>query len=169
MTDLSDGIDAIYENRKKFIIIGLTGRTGSGCSSAARILSESIENITLPKAKLCGDGDDRKYKIIYDFAQNNWEKFHWIQIKDVITSFILDNSFSDFEEFVSDILANGSTTKEQIKEQLRNAIKEQYTLLYTERDKLNTERKELESASIIEKDKIESRREIGRASCRERV
>ena len=156
---LSDGIDTIYENRKKFIIIGLTGRTGSGCSSAAQILSESIENITLPKAKLCGDGEDRKYKIIYDFAQKNWEKFHWIQIKDVITSFILDKPFSNFEEYVAKVLSNEIITKNKVKEQLRDAIKEKYIFLHDERDKLNKERKELESANTIEKDKIEARRE----------
>jgi len=159
MTELSDGIDTIYENRKKFIIIGLTGRTGSGCSSAAQILSESIENITLPKAKLCGDGEDRKYKIIYDFAQKNWEKFHWIQIKDVITSFILDKPFSNFEEYVAKVLSNEIITKNKVKEQLRDAIKEKYIFLHDERDKLNKERKELESANTIEKDKIEARRE----------
>lgn len=32
-------VDQIFKLRKDFIIIGLTGRTGSGCSTVAKIMS----------------------------------------------------------------------------------------------------------------------------------
>ena len=35
---MKKNIDKIYENREKFIIIGLTGKTGSGCSTVAKII-----------------------------------------------------------------------------------------------------------------------------------
>ncbi|HEB62320.1 MAG TPA: hypothetical protein ENI82_04125 [Bacteroidetes bacterium] len=159
MVQLSDGIDTLYENRKKFIIIGLTGRTGSGCSSAAQILSKSVENITLPKPKLCGESNDRKYKIIYDFAQNNWEQFHWIQIKTIITSFILDNPYVDFEDYVSKTLATATLPKDVIREQLQKTIKDKYISLHKKRDELNKSRKKLEASNTIKKDQIEARRE----------
>ena len=31
-------VDKIYKLRKNFVIIGLTGRTGSGCTTVAKIL-----------------------------------------------------------------------------------------------------------------------------------
>ena len=154
-----DGINSLYENRKKFIVIGLTGRTGSGCSSAAEILSKSIVQVKLPKPKLCGDEYERKYKIIYEFAQNNWKAFHWIQIKDVITSFIVDNSFIDFQTYASSVLANDLFSDDQIKDRLSELIEEEYTILHDERIKLNKERKELEASLIIDKQKTAERRE----------
>lgn len=159
MTKLSDGINTIYENRGNFIVIGLTGRTGSGCSSAAKILSETIENVKLPKPKLCGDEEDTKYKIIYEFAQKNWRKFHWIQIKDVITSFVLDNSYASFEDYVSKALANDLIDKAKIEKQLSSLIKESYDQLHNERVKLNKERKRLESAKTLNREKLEARRD----------
>lgn len=32
-------VDKIYKLRKNFVVIGLTGRTGSGCSTVAKLLS----------------------------------------------------------------------------------------------------------------------------------
>ena len=32
----------VFSTRQKFIIVGLTGRTGSGCTEAAELLSKSI-------------------------------------------------------------------------------------------------------------------------------
>ena len=38
MGTTKDAIDTIYDERRKFAIIGLTGRTGSGCTTVANIL-----------------------------------------------------------------------------------------------------------------------------------
>ena len=40
MSNTSTAINKIYEERQKFIILGLTGRTGSGCSTVANILTQ---------------------------------------------------------------------------------------------------------------------------------
>lgn len=32
-------VDKIYKLRKNFVVIGLTGRTGSGCTTVAKLLS----------------------------------------------------------------------------------------------------------------------------------
>ena len=41
----AEAIKSLYSQRDKFILIGLTGRTGSGCTTVANILSK--ENIVL--------------------------------------------------------------------------------------------------------------------------
>jgi dCMP deaminase len=48
----NNGINKIYDERKDFIIIGLTGRTGSGCSTVAKIL-ETDEFKKLGKRQTC--------------------------------------------------------------------------------------------------------------------
>ena len=37
---MKNKIEKIYENRQKFVVIGLTGKTGSGCSTVAKILEQ---------------------------------------------------------------------------------------------------------------------------------
>ena len=62
-----DCVKTVYDERSKFIIIGLTGRTGSGCSEAASILkSVSFEHLNLrtPKNQDFHSKEERKYKNI---------------------------------------------------------------------------------------------------------
>ena len=35
---VSQAVDKLFDERRDFIIIGLTGRTGAGCSTVAKIL-----------------------------------------------------------------------------------------------------------------------------------
>ena len=37
---MKNKIEKIYENRENFVVIGLTGKTGSGCSTVAQILEK---------------------------------------------------------------------------------------------------------------------------------
>ncbi|WP_295990801.1 hypothetical protein [uncultured Alistipes sp.] len=66
----------IFDLRGKFAIIGLTGRTGSGCSTTADILSKEFSKLALPTPPRNGESltkNDRKYQICYDYLQeNNW-------------------------------------------------------------------------------------------------
>lgn len=85
-------IDTIYKERSQFIIIGLTGRTGAGCTTAANVLKTIyFENLELVQPKNHGFtcNDERKYKIIYKYAEKNWDAFQIIKMSDIIFSFIL--------------------------------------------------------------------------------
>ncbi len=103
MDETTKGIHAIYDNRERYIIIGLTGRTGSGCSTAASILEKSIKELKLvkPKELKHNANENRKYSIIKRFVQNNWSPFVWIKIKDIITSFILEVDKDKFAKYIS--------------------------------------------------------------------
>ena len=72
--NLQSGVDSLYEKRQKFILIGLTGRTGSGCSTVGEILRKSFLNINPPTPQLgeARNNDERKYKILYEYAKINW-------------------------------------------------------------------------------------------------
>lgn len=101
MSDTHLGIVELFENRKKFIIIGLTGRTGSGCTTTAELLSKNWSDFQAPKFINNSQNETRKYKIALNFAEKNWKKFHMIQIRDIITSFIIENDLNKFKEFLN--------------------------------------------------------------------
>ena len=92
MDEIAKSIHEIYDNRERYIIIGLTGRTGSGCSTAASILNKPFSDLKLAKPKYIADNanEERKFLIIKRFIKNNWSPFVWFKIKDIITSFILE-------------------------------------------------------------------------------
>lgn len=45
---MKDGIKKIYSNRNDFLLMGLTGRTGSGRTTASSNFRQKIENLTFP-------------------------------------------------------------------------------------------------------------------------
>ena len=74
-------IDTIYENRKNFIIIGLTGRIGSGCTTTAEFMSKNKEEHNLKNFCVNDNSTDkdRKKYIIDTYYRKNWEKFQIIR------------------------------------------------------------------------------------------
>ena len=91
----------IYELRKSFTIIGLTGRTGSGCSDVAELLKSGfIESKYIEPLKISSDNTDRKYKIVYKYAKENFKEYFLIEYKYVISLYI----FSQPLDFVKNYL-----------------------------------------------------------------
>jgi dCMP deaminase len=84
--------------------LGLTGRTGSGCSTAAQILGKSDATISLDSVIYTSDNDKRKLKIISNFTKENWEPFYSIRVTTVITYFILDLNFNELTQLLSSVL-----------------------------------------------------------------
>ncbi|WP_081811676.1 hypothetical protein [Ectopseudomonas composti] len=103
-TPSSIALKSIYEENKKFIVIGLTGRTGSGCSTSAKILSS--EELEIPADGYSGISDNelRKHRIVRKFIQKKWHPFECLQIRTVITRYILLLNFSEFCKFTADTL-----------------------------------------------------------------
>ncbi|MBI5604180.1 MAG: hypothetical protein HY879_12590, partial [Deltaproteobacteria bacterium] len=114
MSQRAPAIKALYEERKKFIIIGLTGRTGSGCSTTAKLMTKPWPELKPPKPQSGSfrTNEERKYRIVFDFAKYNWKQFQWIQIRDIITSFILIESFDEFAVFAVNEIAKDSLERQ---------------------------------------------------------
>lgn len=105
--DTRDCVVTVYNERSNFIIVGLTGRTGSGCSEAASILaSPKFENLNLkvPKNQDFHSKDERKYKIIYDYAKNNWNSFYVLRMSDIIFSFLLPYELEELNDIFTSIV-----------------------------------------------------------------
>ncbi|MDA8083173.1 MAG: hypothetical protein M0024_05900 [Nitrospiraceae bacterium] len=139
MDQLAKGIHEVYETRGKYIVIGLTGRTGSGCSTTAKILSSSKQKLklVLPQILRGNNNETRKFAIISRFVANNWESFIWIEIKNIITSFILETKKEDFAEFISTFLEPNSQDKRRaINSTFMKTCGRDYDLLRAERLRL---------------------------------
>ncbi len=101
-------LDKLYELRRNFTIIGLTGRTGSGCSKIAEILSDSFENLKKNglrnKNDIIDPIDKQKYSICYNYLsyKGNWEPFTTIKYKNILLFFIL--SYNTKEDFLLKLL-----------------------------------------------------------------
>lgn len=129
--DISKALDTVFDESSNFILIGLTGRTGSGCSTSANILSK--EKLPLPdpgKSHFTGN-EERKFKIVKKYLDSRWRKFEWLQIRSVITKILLEINFSEFCSLSAQIL-NSEIIK--IKEELSN-----FKELYEEAHKKVTE------------------------------
>lgn len=80
----SEFIKNLYQDRDK-IIIGLTGRTGSGCTSAARILrQENFQSISMTDINQLTGNQKRKALVIHKHARATWKKFYIITVSSVI-------------------------------------------------------------------------------------
>lgn len=87
--------DVIYSQYEHFIVIGLTGRCGSGCSTTRGFFCDEkdFNPSTLHKSSVEHKGNnDRDLEVLINFAKKNRIfPFHVIKVRDVLTSYILDH------------------------------------------------------------------------------
>lgn len=104
MSDVSSATKRLFQETAKFVVIGLTGRTGSGCSTAAQILAEESPPIPETSRLYENPNDQRKYRIVRKYIKSNWKPFICIQVRTIITGVILELDFSEFTELVAAVL-----------------------------------------------------------------
>lgn len=110
-------IGQLFHERSEFIVIGLTGRTGSGCTTAATFLEEkelflpSIEDLNIGSAPFYKGLDLPRYKILKAYAEKNWNRFYSIKVSDLISAYLLTLSITDAETF---IVHHGGVGREKI-------------------------------------------------------
>jgi deoxycytidylate deaminase/dephospho-CoA kinase len=103
---LHSAIDTIYRKDDELIIIGLTGRTGSGCSTVAQILCSEQNEIrtSLHSSNSPSNNDERKEKIVKRHFDLTWQKFELIQVRSVITLFLIEEGVSNIISKVRELL-----------------------------------------------------------------
>lgn len=113
-----DLVKQVYELRQKFMIIGLTGRTGSGCSTVADLLKGDFQTLAPPIPMENHEGttnDERKYRIEYNFLKSIWEdrkfEFQIIKASDIIFYYALMEGYEKFVKIISLLLENETGLK----------------------------------------------------------
>lgn len=103
---LKSAIGRIYGEDDDFIVLGLTGRTGGGCSTTARILQSKKDEIrhNLFSGKNPTTNEQRKERILLRHFEATWTPFLLIQVRSIITTFLLDSDTEtttvNFEELL---------------------------------------------------------------------
>jgi deoxycytidylate deaminase/dephospho-CoA kinase len=89
---LHSAIDTIYRKDDELIILGLTGRTGSGCSTVAKILCSAKNDIrhSLLEPSATTSNDARKRRIVAHHFDTTWRPFQLIQVRSVITLLLVE-------------------------------------------------------------------------------
>ncbi len=106
MSNTSKAVEEIFDERDEFIIVGLTGRTGSGCTSSAQILSsKAFSNLCMKKPidLNFNSADERKYRVIYNYAKYHWEPFTVIEMSAIIASFAFQQGYDLFLNYFEKI------------------------------------------------------------------
>jgi dCMP deaminase len=105
---LEKAVEQVYRGRERMIIIGLTGRTGSGCTKVAEILQkEHFFDLDLPDTKKTdyADAEERKDNIIKDFMEmdGHWKKFDVIEMSSIILAAVLEQGKEAFVGYLNTI------------------------------------------------------------------
>tara|TARA_R110001592_G_scaffold303826_1_gene576074 strand:- start:1540 stop:3369 length:1830 start_codon:yes stop_codon:yes gene_type:complete len=101
---VSQALEVVFDESSEFIVIGLTGRTGSGCSTSASLLSSNTLSLPDAGSSHYKGNEVRKYRIIKNYIDIKWQPFEWLQIRTVITRYLLELNFSEFLNLISHIL-----------------------------------------------------------------
>lgn len=126
MEGSQEAIKNVYKENTDFILIGLTGRTGSGCSTAAELLSSSTEMDLSGKSEIYkSENDRRKFDIVTRYIKENWTCFKTIKVTTLITAYIVEMTFEKFKRCVSDILGPEGDNKELISSYYDDEFKKQ--------------------------------------------
>jgi hypothetical protein len=100
-------IKQLFSGRTEFAVIGLAGRAGSGCTTAASILESNLSAVDFPTHHDSNiDGvpfysglSAKRYNVVKKFSEVNWAPFYSIKISDVIGAYLLqlgDEELSGF-------------------------------------------------------------------------
>jgi len=99
-------ISKLFLERSKFVLIGLTGRTGSGCTTAANIL-ESRSPVFPTHQDAFHDGEEfyhglsqKRYNVTKKYAEANWKPFYAIKVSDLISAYLLTLNVKDMTAFM---------------------------------------------------------------------
>ena len=96
-------ITNMYKNKEKLLILGLTGRTGAGCSTVASILSKPIDELSLEYEARPENvtADKYKYEIIINYMRKDrWYPFTVMEGSCAILSFVFEE-LKNSESFIT--------------------------------------------------------------------
>lgn len=99
MNSISKATESIYSDASNFLLIGFTGRTGSGCSTAAKFLTLDNPGIPSVFGRSYQENEERKYRILSKYATKEWEKFTLLKVSVLIAGTLLTHPIESLINF----------------------------------------------------------------------
>lgn len=102
----NEAVHQLYNKKESEIILGLTGRTGSGCSTAADILRKNINELgyELTDDKEISLKERKEFDIIREYINADkgvrWVPFEVIEGSCVILSYVLEKGVKEFVNYL---------------------------------------------------------------------
>jgi dCMP deaminase len=130
-TKTSEAINGVYSEANDFLIIGLTGRTGSGCSTAASKLGAASFEFPAEGYEGLSENELKKHRIIHRYLKGNeWTPFYKIEVRSLITYHLLLLERESFVSYLTSIDGAGFQQEraEKIYDDL-NEVREETQLL----------------------------------------
>lgn len=151
---LQEAVKHAYDKRNEIIILGLTGRTGSGCTTLAKILTcNNYNDLDLRDTKTNGYNniDERKAYIVDNFMKQdeNWKPFVIIDVSSLILYEVFKAGKKQLEEYINKLQKGHDSVTINIngKEDIKQAI-EAFNDIYSIINNYNKE--EIEDKEIDE-------------------
>lgn len=123
-------IDSVFLLRENFVVIGLTGRTGSGCTTIAeKLATKEWKELKSNYKDLNSqpiDNDVRKNRIVHRFLKEHWKQpFDVISASDIIFYYALKEDFDIFANSLAsaNIEPDEKSKYEQTKSYVDTAIR----------------------------------------------
>jgi deoxycytidylate deaminase/dephospho-CoA kinase len=131
---LKSAVAKLYGDEDDFILLGLTGRTGSGCSTAAELIQSPKDQIkhSLFNGNAPESNEQRKERIVFRHFAATWTPFLLIQVRSIITTFLLDEEIAKVSEHFSHLMVNDELKSKF--EKLLSELQESYKALSTQQD-----------------------------------
>lgn len=164
MENYYNAVSQLYSEKENQIIIGLTGRTGAGCSTVANILKRSFNELEYEFDSVKTDSikERKKYGIIKKYMEtdNRWEPFEVIEGSCVILSYIFEYKDGDKkgEEAFVDYLKylQSDKNKESFKiDNFKELVNEIYGLNYIFTEIAQNPIKSIDGIDILSKEEID--------------
>lgn len=149
-----EGILRAYQEHQDLLIIALTGRTGSGCSTAADLLSADFNN-DLFDGFHPTDPEVKKYKIIKAFCDKNWERFTKITVSSLLLIFLQEESWSDIQE-LNDRIDTERRLDKTAMGALKQALSETQAKIKPIQDALNMSRSQFAMTNWVQQSSLKS-------------
>jgi len=110
--DNTNLISNLLGERSNFILIGLTGRTGSGCTTTANLLTGDSGELQFPTASEVNykiqpyftGMDTKRYEIVRKYAIKNNDPFKVIKISELISAQILNLELDALKAFIKSVI-----------------------------------------------------------------
>lgn len=103
--NFKEAIDMLYRSKEDLLIVGLTGRTGAGCSTAANILKQPYDKLDFQyeKRQEYDSTEVQKFHIIkhYIEQESRWCPFEVIEGSCVILSYVFESENANAETLIN--------------------------------------------------------------------